>query len=102
MDTLIRRAERCLEAGADMIMVDAEGITKDVDVWRTDLIARMAQRLGLQRIMFEANEPESVQWFVNRYGSRVMPLNINPYFILLIQFFAAFSWVHSLLIFLVT
>jgi phosphosulfolactate synthase (CoM biosynthesis protein A) len=79
MDTLIRRAERCLEAGADMIMVDAEGITKDVDVWRTDLIARMARRLGLQRIMFEANEPESVQWFVNRYGSRVMPLDTNPF-----------------------
>ena len=75
MDYLIRRAERCLEAGADMIMVDAEGITKDVDVWRTDLIARVAERLGLQKIMFEANEPESVQWFVNRYGSGVMPPN---------------------------
>lgn len=71
MDGLIRRAERCLEAGADMIMFDADGITKDVDVWRTDLVAKMIERLGLQRIMFEADEPESVQWFVNNYGSGV-------------------------------
>lgn len=71
MDLLIKRAERFLEAGADMIMFDAYGITKGVDEWRTDLIARLIGRLGLQKIMFEADEPESVQWFVNNYGSGV-------------------------------
>lgn len=71
MDTLIKRAERFLEAGADMIMFDADGITKGVDEWRTDLVAKMIGRLGLQKIMFEADEPESVQWFVNKYGSGV-------------------------------
>lgn len=71
MDALIRRAERCLEAGADMIMFDAEGITKNVDLWRTDLVAKIIERLGLQRIMFEADEPESLQWFVQNYGSGV-------------------------------
>ncbi|MCO5563044.1 hypothetical protein L7F22_016680 [Adiantum nelumboides] len=41
MDVLIKKAERFLEAGADMIMFDADGITKGVDEWRTDLVAKM-------------------------------------------------------------
>ncbi|MCO5554448.1 hypothetical protein L7F22_007978 [Adiantum nelumboides] len=71
MDALIKKAERFLEAGADMIMFDADGITKGVDEWRTDLVAKMIGRLGLQKIMFEADEPESVQWFVSKYGPGV-------------------------------
>lgn len=72
VNVLIKRAERCLEAGADMIMFDAEGITKDVGFcWRTDLIAKIIERLGLQRIMFEAEEPETLQWFVENYGSGI-------------------------------
>ncbi|KAI5083127.1 hypothetical protein GOP47_0002870 [Adiantum capillus-veneris] len=71
MDALIKRAERLLEAGADMIMFDSDGITKGVDEWRTDLVAKMIGRLGLQKIMFEADEPESVQWFVSKYGPGV-------------------------------
>ncbi|KAH7426517.1 hypothetical protein KP509_10G004400 [Ceratopteris richardii] len=71
IDTMIGRAERFLASGADMIMFDADGITKGVDEWRTDFIARMIGRLGLDKIMFEADELETAQYFVNRYGSGV-------------------------------
>ncbi|MCO5594370.1 hypothetical protein L7F22_048400 [Adiantum nelumboides] len=56
-----------------MIMFDADGITKCVDEWRTDLVAKMIGRLGLQKIMFEADEIESVQWLVSKYGSGADP-----------------------------
>ncbi|MCO5574094.1 hypothetical protein L7F22_027871 [Adiantum nelumboides] len=47
MDAFIKKAKRFLEDGADMIMFDADGITKGVDEWRTDLVAKMIGRLGL-------------------------------------------------------
>ncbi|XP_012091431.1 protein HEAT-STRESS-ASSOCIATED 32 isoform X2 [Jatropha curcas] len=46
VDLLIRRAERCLEAGADMIMIDADDVCKDFDSLRTDIIAKVIGRLG--------------------------------------------------------
>ncbi|MCO5574095.1 hypothetical protein L7F22_027872 [Adiantum nelumboides] len=47
MDAFIKKAKRFLEDGADMIMFDADGITKGVDEWRTDLVAKMIGRPGL-------------------------------------------------------
>ncbi|KAG6548067.1 hypothetical protein Mapa_010501 [Marchantia paleacea] len=70
-DVLIKRAERCLEAGADMIMVEAQGLTENVPSWRTDVLAEIIGRLGLERTMFEAHEPKVFEWFLNNYGPRV-------------------------------
>ncbi|OMO76689.1 (2R)-phospho-3-sulfolactate synthase, ComA [Corchorus capsularis] len=67
VDLLIRRAERCLEAGADMIMIDAE----DADSVRADIIAKVIGRLGLERTMFEASNPRASEWFVKQYGPKV-------------------------------
>ncbi|MCO5589469.1 hypothetical protein L7F22_043436 [Adiantum nelumboides] len=71
MDAIIKKAKRFLEDGTDMIMFDVDGITKGVDEWRIDLVAKMIGQLGLQKIMFEADDPETVQWFVSKYGPRV-------------------------------
>lgn len=71
VELLIRKAERCLEAGADMIMIDADGISGRADMLRTDAIAKIIGRLGLEKTMFEASSPETFEWFVRRYGSRV-------------------------------
>jgi len=54
----IEQARRFLEAGAYMIMVESEGITENVKVWRTDVPAKIARDLGLQRVMFEAADPD--------------------------------------------
>ncbi|CAN6452068.1 unnamed protein product [Victoria cruziana] len=70
-DLLIRRAERCLEAGADMIMIDADGVCKYFDCLRTDIIAKIVGRLGLERTMFEASSPGTSEWFIEQYGPRV-------------------------------
>ncbi|XP_062087446.1 protein HEAT-STRESS-ASSOCIATED 32 [Humulus lupulus] len=71
VDLLIRRAERCLEAGADMIMIDADDVCKHVDTVRADIIAKIIGRLGLERTMFEASNPRTSEWFVKQYGPRV-------------------------------
>ncbi|KAJ7548814.1 hypothetical protein O6H91_07G028300 [Diphasiastrum complanatum] len=71
VDWLIKRAERWLEAGADMIMIDSEGLTKNVNPWRTDIIAKIIGRLGLDKTMFEAAEPRVFEWFIKNYGSTV-------------------------------
>lgn len=72
VDLLIRRAERCLEAGADMIMIDADDVCKQADSLRGDIIAKVIGRLGLEKTMFEASNPKTSEWFVKQYGPRVI------------------------------
>ncbi|XP_066373839.1 protein HEAT-STRESS-ASSOCIATED 32-like [Miscanthus floridulus] len=71
VDLLIRRAERCLEAGADMIMIDADDVCQRAESLRTDIVAKIVGQLGLDKTMFEASNPNTSEWFVRRYGPRV-------------------------------
>ena len=43
------QAKRFLDARADMIMVESEGITEDVQCWRTEVPARFASELGIDK-----------------------------------------------------
>ena len=64
-------ARRCLDAGAHMVMIESEGITEEVASWRTDAVAAIARELGLERVMFEAADPEVFGWYVKSYGPDV-------------------------------
>ena len=64
----ILQARRFLEAGAYMIMIESEGITENVKVWRTDVPAKIVNALGLEKVMFEAAEPEVFAWYIKNYG----------------------------------
>ncbi|HEY2376154.1 MAG TPA: phosphosulfolactate synthase [Gemmatimonadaceae bacterium] len=68
---MIQLARRFLEAGAHQIMIESEGITENVRSWRTDVPARLIEALGLERIMFEAADPEVFAWYVKHYGPEV-------------------------------
>jgi phosphosulfolactate synthase (CoM biosynthesis protein A) len=68
---LVARARRFLEAGAYMIMIESEGITESVRAWRTDAVARIIDGLGLEKVMFEAADPEVFAWYVKNYGPEV-------------------------------
>lgn len=72
VDLLIKRAERCLEAGADMIMIDADDVCKYADSVRADIIAKVIGRLGLEKTMFEASNGKTSEWFINQYGPKVL------------------------------
>lgn len=71
VDLLIGRAERCLEAGADMIMIDADDVCKYADSVRADVIAKVIGRLGLEKTMFEASSAQTSEWFIKHYGPKV-------------------------------
>jgi phosphosulfolactate synthase (CoM biosynthesis protein A) len=63
--------KRHLDAGAALIMVESEGITESVTEWRTDVVARIASAIGLERLMFEAADPAVFTWYVKTYGPQV-------------------------------
>jgi phosphosulfolactate synthase (CoM biosynthesis protein A) len=67
----IQQARRFLEAGAYLIMIESEGITENVKVWRTDVVSRMINALGLEKLMFEAADPDVFAWYVKNYGPEV-------------------------------
>ena len=64
-------ARRCLEAGAYLIMIESEGITENVRQWRTDVVARIASELGIEKVMFEAADPEVFAWYIKTQGPEV-------------------------------
>lgn len=67
----ILQAKRFVDAGAYMIMIESEGITENVKVWRTDVVAKIINALGLDKPMFEAADPEVFAWYIKNYGPEV-------------------------------
>jgi phosphosulfolactate synthase (CoM biosynthesis protein A) len=67
----ISQATRFIEAGASMIMIESEGITENVETWRTDVATQIIDALGLEKVMFEAADPEVFAWYIKNYGPEV-------------------------------
>lgn len=67
----IAQARRFLEAGASIIMIESEGITENVRNWRTDVVAKIVNALGIEKVMFEAAEPAVFAWYIKNYGPEV-------------------------------
>jgi phosphosulfolactate synthase (CoM biosynthesis protein A) len=67
----IHQMQRLLEAGADLIMVESEGITENVKQWRSDVAAKFVTAIGLEHLMFEAADPEVFAWYIKSYGPEV-------------------------------
>src|SRR5512143_911067 len=67
----IAQAKRFIDAGAYMIMIESEGITENVTTWRTDVVAKIINAIGLEKPMFEAADPEVFAWYIKNYGAEV-------------------------------
>jgi phosphosulfolactate synthase (CoM biosynthesis protein A) len=67
----IAQAKRFLDAGADIIMIESEGITEQVEPWRTEVPARFIDELGIEKLMFEAADPAVFAWYIKNYGADV-------------------------------
>lgn len=67
----ILQAKRFVDAGAYMIMIESEGITENVKIWRTDVVAKIINALGLEKPMFEAADPDVFAWYIKNYGPEV-------------------------------
>lgn len=68
VDWAIQQAKRFINAGAYMIMIESEGITENVKVWRTDVAAKIINALGIEKVMFEAADPDVFAWYIKNYG----------------------------------
>lgn len=67
----IGQAKRFIDAGAYMIMIESEGITENVKTWRTDAVAKIISAVGLEKVMFEAADPDVFAWYIKNYGADV-------------------------------
>ena len=67
----IQQAKRFVDAGAYSIMIESEGITENVTTWRTDVVAKIINAIGLEKPMFEAADPEVFAWYIKNYGAEV-------------------------------
>jgi phosphosulfolactate synthase (CoM biosynthesis protein A) len=67
----VAEAKRFLDAGADIIMIESEGITENVDQWRTDVPAKFIDEIGMEKLMFEAADPDVFEWYIKNYGADV-------------------------------
>ena len=67
----IAQAKRFLDAGAEIIMIESEGITENVDPWRTDVPAKFIDQIGMEKLMFEAADPDVFAWYIKNYGADV-------------------------------
>src|SRR5712691_11264198 len=67
----VAQAKRFLDAGAYLVMIESEGVTENVKVWRTDVPAKIIDTLGLERVMFEASDPAVFAWYIKNYGPDV-------------------------------
>ena len=67
-------AQRCLDAGAYMIMIESEGITEEVTTWRTDVVARIARELGLREGDVRGRRPRGVRLVCQELRPRGQPV----------------------------
>jgi phosphosulfolactate synthase (CoM biosynthesis protein A) len=67
----ISLAKRALDAGAHFVVLESEGVTESVKVWRTDVPAALADAIGIEKIIFEAAEPKVFEWYIKNFGPEV-------------------------------
>lgn len=73
LDDVIREAELHLRAGAEMLMLESEGVTEGLppEKWRLREIRALIDRFGYERWMFEAAEPPVFKWYLKNVGRDV-------------------------------
>jgi phosphosulfolactate synthase (CoM biosynthesis protein A) len=74
---LLIEAERFLEAGAHMLMIESEGITEgiaDAKNWRLDVITDLIDKFGIEKLMFEVSpEDEEARKTFKWYLKNISP-----------------------------
>jgi phosphosulfolactate synthase (CoM biosynthesis protein A) len=70
-DAAIRQAKRYLDAGAQLVMIESEGVTEKVEQWRTEVVGKFVDAVGLDKVMFEAADPTVFAWYIKTYGPEV-------------------------------
>jgi phosphosulfolactate synthase (CoM biosynthesis protein A) len=59
---IINNAKRFIDAGVERLMIESEGITENVNTWRTDVIQSILKEIPMENVMFEAADPKVFNW----------------------------------------
>ncbi|MDG7007548.1 MAG: phosphosulfolactate synthase [Nitrososphaerota archaeon] len=72
-DDFAAEVEAEVKAGAEVVMVESEGLTEDLppEKWRKDVIQKLVDRFGYKRFMFEASDPPVFKWYLTTFGRDV-------------------------------
>ncbi|KAJ5528024.1 hypothetical protein N7513_012183 [Penicillium frequentans] len=65
---LVNMGHKFLEAGVERLMIESEGITENVDTWRTDVVSQIMKSLPPERVMFEAADSKVFNWYIREFG----------------------------------
>ena len=65
---LVSLGHKFLHAGVERLMIESEGITENVQSWRTDVVSTIMKELPLERVMFEAADPKVYNWYIREFG----------------------------------
>ncbi len=70
---VVRETQAHLDAGAQVLMLESEGITEDLPPgkWRKDVIKKLVDRFGYKTWMFEASDPPVFKWYLKTFGRDV-------------------------------
>ncbi|KAF7116267.1 hypothetical protein CNMCM5793_004343 [Aspergillus hiratsukae] len=65
---LVNLGRKFLDAGVERLMIESEGITENVQSWRTDVVSTIMKELPTERVMFEAADPKVFNWYIREFG----------------------------------
>ncbi|RYP58276.1 hypothetical protein DL769_009037 [Monosporascus sp. CRB-8-3] len=65
---VINMARKFVGAGVERMMIESEGITENVKAWRTDVIQAIMKEVPMEKVMFEAADPEVFNWYIREFG----------------------------------
>ncbi|OBT39394.1 hypothetical protein VE00_10317 [Pseudogymnoascus sp. WSF 3629] len=68
---LVEMGRKFISAGVEIMMIESEGITGNVQTWRTDVIQKILSDLPMENVMFKAAEPKVFNWYVREFGVNV-------------------------------
>jgi phosphosulfolactate synthase (CoM biosynthesis protein A) len=73
IEDFVKETRAYLDAGAELIMVESEGITEDLpqEKWRVDVIQRLLKEFGYEKLMFESSDPPVFKWYLKNVGRDV-------------------------------
>jgi phosphosulfolactate synthase (CoM biosynthesis protein A) len=73
LDDLLDEIDMHQSAGAEIMMIESEGITEDLppEEWRIDVINELNKKFGFNCFMFEASDPPVFKWYLKQFGPSV-------------------------------
>lgn len=78
---VLRQIDAYREAGAWKVLIQAEGISEDVDRFKGDFVLGIAARYDVEDLIFQAKDAAAQLWYVSAFGN-VVNLDVDDHQVL--------------------